>query len=133
MPTLTGKTREQIARALRERSREDLLDVIWSMATVDELKTPSEVAALEKRDKRSVVRDMKAGCYVDPVFGCGYIAFAKNSLRLSAAAINGRRAAQFVPAIATDKKERAGSEPVSSEKRYEQKADGDLHDGGPRK
>ena len=85
--------------------------------------TPSEVAAKERRDKRDVVRDFKAGQYVDPLLGAGYFALAFNSIRVSASAVNARRGKWFVPAaIATHKKKTNGRIPVSDGKRFGEKA-----------
>lgn len=100
MVNLSGKTPDQIAHALRNHSRSELIDVIHSLVTVEQLLKPRQVALLEHRDVRDVIKDMKAG-----VYNGGYYAFSFNSLRVSASAVNARRSRQFVAAIATDKKE----------------------------
>jgi hypothetical protein len=89
---LTGKSREQIGRALRERSRAELLDLIFSLSTVEELFKPSEIAKRSKINRRDVLRDIKAG-----KFGGGYFCRAQNSLAVSASSVNKWRRSFFVP------------------------------------
>jgi hypothetical protein len=93
--SLCGKTREQIEHELRDKSRAELIEIIWSLSTVEELFTPAELASREKRSRREVLRDLKAGKY-----GGGFYAFAFNSLRASASGINAYRKSFFVPVAA---------------------------------
>jgi hypothetical protein len=99
----TGKTREQIARACADKTHDELVDLLFRYATVDSLLKPREIAVREGRPKRDVIRDMKAGEYVDPVLGAGYVVFGFNSIRATGAAVNARWKRFFVP-VATDKK-----------------------------
>ena len=114
---LTGKTRSEIVDALDGRNRAELVDLICSLAAVEELLTPAELARREKRDRRNVLRDIKSGRY-----GGGYYAFAFNSLRISASAVNGLRAQQFVRCNSNGEKENGRRlEPVSGKKSNRQK------------
>ncbi len=88
---LRGKTREQIEVALRNSSRSDLLDLIFSLATVEQLFKPSEIAARSRLNKRAVLRDIRAG-----KFG-HYFCRAENSIAVPASGINDWRRAFRVP------------------------------------
>ncbi|MEP7016023.1 MAG: hypothetical protein ABI925_11330 [Verrucomicrobiota bacterium] len=92
MMKLTGISRAALDEKLKDCSTGELIDLIFSLSTVEELLTPAEIAAREKRDKRAVIIDMKAGKY-----GGGYFAFAFNSLRVSASSVNSYRLKFFVP------------------------------------
>lgn len=125
MVNLTGKTRDQIAHALRDRPLDELIDVIFSLSTVEEAFTPAEIARRKKVSKRDVIRDMKAG-----KMGGAYFARSFNSLRASASGVNAWWNSYRVPAIATHKKEGNGLTPVSMGKRSGQKAAGAPRLGG---
>jgi hypothetical protein len=42
---LRGKTREQLDTALAHKSRSELIDLIYSLVTVEQLLKPAEIAA----------------------------------------------------------------------------------------
>ena len=95
---LTGKTREELAAALSGRTRGELVELIFSLVSFERLLSASEIAAASKMSRRDVLADMKAGRFVDPVFGAGFFCRASNSLKVSASAANAWRRSFFVPA-----------------------------------
>jgi predicted transcriptional regulator len=92
MTNLTGKTEEQIGRALKELTWDELIGVIHSLATVEEAFTPAEIARRKKMSKRDVIREMKAG-----KMGGGYFSRSFNSLKVSASGVNEWWARFWVP------------------------------------
>jgi len=94
---LNGKTRDEIEAALTEKTRAQLLDLIHELATFDRLLTAGQVAACTRKNKREVLAAMKAGRFVDPIFGAGFFCLAANSFRVSITAANAWRRSFFVP------------------------------------
>jgi len=86
-----GKTREEIERALRNYSRAALLDVIFSLTTVEQLFKPSEIAARSCINKRAVLSDIRDG-----KFG-PYFCRAENSIAVPASGVNSWRRRFLVP------------------------------------
>jgi hypothetical protein len=80
--SLTGKTREQIGTALRNHTRAELLEVIYSLSTVEPLLKPAEIAARSAVNKRAVLREIRDG-----KFG-PYICRAENSIAVPASGVN---------------------------------------------
>ncbi len=99
---LTSKTRAEIDALLRERSRGELVDLIFSLVTFERLLTAREIADASHVAKRDILADMRAGRFVDPIFGAGFFCRAGNSLKVSASAANAWRASFFVPVPAAD-------------------------------
>jgi hypothetical protein len=89
---LSGKSREQIEAALAHKSRSELLDLIHSLVTVEQLLKPSEIAARSCLNKRAVLRDIRDGKFGD------YYCRAENSLAVPASGVNKWRSAFCVPA-----------------------------------
>jgi hypothetical protein len=89
---LRGKTREQLAAALAHKSRSDLLDLIYSLVTVEQLLKPSEIAARSCLNKRAVLRDIRDGKFGD------YYCRAENSIAVPASGVNEWRNNFRVPA-----------------------------------
>src|SRR5256885_15621457 len=89
---LRGKTREQIEVALAGKSRVELLDLIFSLATVEQLLKPAEIAARSCLNKRAVLRDIRDGKFGD------YYCRAENSLAVPLSGVNKWRRAFRVPA-----------------------------------
>jgi hypothetical protein len=89
---LSGKTREQIESALAGRSRSELLDIIFSLTTVEQLLKPSEIAARSCLNKRAVLRDIRDGKFGD------YYCRAENSIAVPASGVNKWRSGFRVPA-----------------------------------
>lgn|SRR5215813_898407 len=79
---LHGKTREQIESLLVGKTRSELLDVIFSLTTVEQFFKPSEIAARSCLNKRAVLRDIRAG-----KFG-SYYCRAENSIAVPASGVN---------------------------------------------
>ena len=116
---LTGKTRREIETSLSEKTREQLLDLIHNLVTFERLLTAREIAEASHVDKRTVLADMHAGGFVDPIFGAGFFCRGSKSFRVSATAANAWRESFFVritgngssrtESIPAHKKERAES------------------------
>jgi hypothetical protein len=92
--TLNGKTREQLEVALRHKSRSELIDVIHSLVTVEQLLKPSEIASRSCLNKRAVLRDIRDGKFGD------YYCRAENSIAVPASGVNRWRNSFRVPANA---------------------------------
>src|SRR5438132_8168544 len=88
---LQGKTREQIETALVHKSRSDLLDIIYSHVTVEQLFKPSEIAARSCINKRAVLKDIRDG-----KFG-PYFCRAENSIAVPTSGVNSWRRRFLVP------------------------------------
>jgi hypothetical protein len=97
---LHGKSRDQIESALAGKSRSDLLDIIFSLVTVEQLFKPSEIAARSCLNKRAVLRDVRDGKFGD--FFCR----AENSIAIPASGVNKWRDNFRVPAKAREESRR---------------------------
>ena len=89
---LRGKTREQLEAALAHKSRSELIDLIFSLVTIEQLFKPAEIAARSCINKRAVLRDIRDG-----KFG-PYICRAENSIAVPASGVNEWRNSFRVPA-----------------------------------
>ena len=89
---LHGKTREQLEAALRHKSRSELIDLIHSLLTVEQLLKPTEIAARSCLNKRAVLRDIRDGKFGD------YFVRAENSICVPASGVNQWRDRFRVPA-----------------------------------
>jgi hypothetical protein len=90
---LGGKSREQIEAALVHKSRAELIDLIYSLVTVEPLLKPSEIAARSCLNKRAVLRDIRDGKFGD------YYCRAENSIAVPASGVNKWRNNFRVPAM----------------------------------
>jgi len=79
---LAGKTREQLETALAHKSRSELIDLVHSLATVEQLFKPAEIAARSCLNKRAVLRDIRDGKFGD------YYCRAENSIAVPASGVN---------------------------------------------
>jgi hypothetical protein len=91
---LHGKTREQLEVALRHKSRFELIDLIHSLVTVEQLLKPAEIASRSCLNKRAVLRDIRDG-----KFG-NYYCRAENSIAVPVSSVNQWRHNFLVPAKA---------------------------------
>jgi hypothetical protein len=89
---LRGKTRKELEVALAKKSRAQLLDLIFSLITVEQLLKPAEIAARSCLNKRAVLRDIRDGKFGD------YYCRAENSITVPASGVNAWRRAFRVPA-----------------------------------
>src|SRR5437588_4393983 len=89
-----GKTREQLEAALAHKSRSELIDLVYSLLTVEQLLKPSEIAARSCLNKRAVLRDIRDGKFGD------YYCRAENSLAVPVSGVNKWRRNFRVPAKA---------------------------------
>jgi hypothetical protein len=88
---LRGKTREQLEEALARKSRAELIDLVHSLVTVEQLFKPAEVAARSCLNKRAVLRDIRDGKFGD------YYCRAENSIAVPASGVNKWRNSFRVP------------------------------------
>ena len=58
---LIGKSRENIEHATRNKTRSELLDIIYSLATSEPMYKPQEIAARRGMSKRTVLHLIKRG------------------------------------------------------------------------
>jgi hypothetical protein len=89
---LRMKTREQLEAALAHKSRSELIDLIFSLVTVEQLFKPAEIAARSRLNKRAVLRDIRDGKFGD------YYCRAENSIAVPASGVNEWRNNFRVPA-----------------------------------
>jgi len=89
---LRGKTREQLETALAHKSRSELIDLVHSLVTVEQLFKPAEIAARSCLNKRAVLRDIRDGKFGD------YYCRAENSIAVPASGVNEWRRKFRVPA-----------------------------------
>jgi hypothetical protein len=99
---LAGKTRQQIDAALTRHGREELINVIFSLVTVQELLTAPEIARRSRVNVRDVRKDMKNGKFVDPIFGAGFYVRGGNSKKVTTGAVQGWRRSFFMPVASED-------------------------------
>jgi hypothetical protein len=88
---LAGRTREQLDTLLAHKSRTELIDLIHSLATVEILLKPSEIAARSCLNKRAVLKDIRDGKFGD------YYCRAENSIAVPASGVNRWRRSFRVP------------------------------------
>ena len=91
---LRGKTREQLEAALAHKSRSELIGLIHSLVSVEQLFKPAEIAARSCLNKRAVLRDIRDGKFGD------YYCRAENSIAVPASGVNRWRNGFRVPANA---------------------------------
>jgi hypothetical protein len=89
---LQGKTSEQLEAALAHKSRRELIGLIHSLVTVEQLFKPAEIAARSCLNKRAVLRDIRDGKFGD------YYCRAENSIAVPASGVNEWRNSFRVPA-----------------------------------
>jgi hypothetical protein len=89
---LTGKSREQLDTALANKSRSELIDLVYSLVTVEQLLKPAEIAVRSCLNKRAVLRDIRDGKFGD------YFCRAENSIAVPTSGVNRWRNNFCVPA-----------------------------------
>ncbi len=77
---------------MASHSRSDLLDIIFSLTTVEQLFKPTEIATRSCINKRAVLRDIRDGKFGD------YYCRAENSIAIPASGVNEWRRSFRVPA-----------------------------------
>src|SRR5438046_1767182 len=88
---LRGKSYEQVTAAVAHKSRRELIDLIYSLVTVEQLLKPAEIAARTCLNKRAVLRDIRDGKFGD------YFCRAENSIAVPASGVNKWRNSFRVP------------------------------------
>jgi hypothetical protein len=83
---LSGKSREEIDRALSGKTRAELIDTIYSLSTIEPHFTPTEIAQRSGMTKRTVLCDIHAGR-----FNGEYYKRAGNQITVSASGVNAWR------------------------------------------
>ena len=86
MVNFSGKSREQIAQALASNTRDDLIDIICSLSTVEQHFKAAEIASRSGMTRRTVLADIHAGR-----FGGEYFKRAGNQITVSASGVNAWR------------------------------------------
>jgi hypothetical protein len=89
--TLRGKTREQLEAAVAHKSRSELIDLIYSLVTVEQLLKPAEIATRSCLNNRAVLRDIRDGKFGD------YYCRAENSIAVPTSGVNQWRRKFLVP------------------------------------
>ena len=89
---LRGKSYEQVKAAVANKSRRELIDLIYSLVTVEQFLKPAEIAARSCLNKRAVLRDIRDGKFGD------YYCRAENSIAVPASGVNRWRSNFRVPA-----------------------------------
>jgi hypothetical protein len=89
---LRGKSRDQVEAVLAHKSRSELVDLVYSLVTVEQLLKPAEIAARSCLNKRAVLRDIRDGKFGD------YYCRAENSIAVPASGVNNCRNRFRVPA-----------------------------------
>ena len=84
--------------ALAHKSRSGLIDLIYSLVTVEQLLKPAEIAARSCLNKRAVLRDIRDGKFGD------YYVRAENSIAVPASGVNQWRNTFKVPAATAAKR-----------------------------
>ncbi len=82
---LQGKSLPEIRALLKDAGRDELIAVLASLATVEPLFRPSEIAVLCKKRRRDVLAAIKAKRLGD------YFCFGANSLAVPASGVNAWR------------------------------------------
>ena len=80
---LSGKSREEIDRALAGKTRAELIDIIFSLATVEQHFRPAEIARRSGMTKRTVLADIHKGR-----FNGEYYKRSANQITVSATGVN---------------------------------------------
>ena len=95
---LSGKSPEEIEKALIGKSRKELIAIICSLATVEQHFKAAEIAARSAMKKRTVLADIHAG-----KFGGEYYKRADNQITVSASGVNAWRQSFRVVVPPTEK------------------------------
>jgi hypothetical protein len=83
---LSGRSREEIDRTLARKTRAELVDLIYSLSTIEPHFTPSEIARRSGMTKRTILADIHAGR-----FNGEYYKRAGNQITVSASGVNAWR------------------------------------------
>jgi len=79
---LAGKSREEIERVLSKRTRAELIDLIFSISTVEQHFTAGEIAKRSAMTKRTILADVHSGR-----FNHEYFKRSRNQLTVSASGV----------------------------------------------
>jgi len=83
---LAGKSREEVDRALAGKTKGELIDIIYSLSTIEPHFTPTEIASRSGMTKRTILADIHAGR-----FGGEFFKRSPNQVTVSAAGVNAWR------------------------------------------
>jgi hypothetical protein len=83
---LSGKNREEIDRALTGKTRAELIDIIFSLSTVEQHFKAGEIASRSGMTKRTVLADIHAGR-----FNGEFFKRAGNQITVTASGVNAWR------------------------------------------
>ena len=82
----SGKNREEIARALISKTRDELIDIIFSLSTVEQHFKAGEIARRSAMTTRTILSDIRKGR-----FGGEYFKRSGNQITVSASGVNAWR------------------------------------------
>jgi hypothetical protein len=83
---LIRRSRQEIECALRGKTREELVELICQLATLERLLTARQIASVCRINTRHVGREMTDGRFVDPLYGPGFYMFGSKSKKVSVSA-----------------------------------------------
>jgi hypothetical protein len=83
---LSGKSREEVQRALAGKTRAELIDIIIALSAVEQHFKPAEIARRSGMTTRTVLADIHKGR-----FGGEYYKRAGNQITVSASGVNAWR------------------------------------------
>ena len=94
---LRGKSADEVREILKGCERDELLGLLTQLVALEPLYRPAEIAALSRRGRREVLRDISAGKMGD------YYAFGANSIGVPASGVKAWRERFRVPGKAEAK------------------------------
>jgi hypothetical protein len=115
---LAGKTREEVGQRLAGKSKREMVDIIFSLVTVEQLFKPAEIAARSCINKRAVLKDIRDGKFGD------YFCRAENSIAVPASGVNKWRRSFLVPVDATQNLATVRRKKASSQRMNRSSAEG---------
>jgi len=80
---LLGKSREQVEQALARKTRDELIDIIFSLSTVEQHFKAAEIARRSGMTKRTILTDIHKGR-----FNGEYYKRAGNQITVSASGVD---------------------------------------------
>jgi hypothetical protein len=89
----SGEPAEKVSVLLAGKPRTEVVELVVALAGLERLLTARQIAEASGFAKRHVLAGMKAGRFVDLIFGAVFFCRAPNFLRVSASAANARRQA----------------------------------------
>lgn len=130
---LAEKSPEDIAAALEDKRRDELIELIVALVRPEHLLTASQIAQRCQVPKEEVLADMRAGRFRDAVFGTGFLSRSArgSSHKVTRAAVLSWMRTWFVPVQPPNpiptKKKAASENGVAGEKPEQMRAQFGQH------